>query len=674
MSSTATDSNTFYAGKSSALVMPNRYKDHPVEVKRNHVGVYILVHGVNDVGVSYPEMDIGLCAGLNERLDRVDLFPNDFRLPKEKEAVVTDPDAVFYQRVANDRTNSPVIHFHWGYRADEQAIAKEKVHGQVVDKHGNRLDARAAKMGGMFANATSNIPDMFGGHFKSGFFTWMTNSLAMDDAHNLLTCPDRKYMALAAKRLAALITQIRTIDRNETITLIAHSQGCLISLCAQAFLHEEGGGLGYADCLIMNHPPYGLHESFLDYASQSGQEQQTTEARVDTLVNLVKLITGNQHSLPAFTTLAPDQCKVGRTGSSWTPEAGKRMGRDTEDGRDENGYDNVGDSAKAVSFAERDNRGKVYLYFCPHDQTVGLANVQGIGTLGVPAQVDTQSVSKNGTRPEPKPMPVLSELGPRFLQRVWSWRSREGGPMHVGTAPGPYAPRKKGEAAYDGAGFFEALIRVSLNPDEVIHISGEALNPTYQPDLHHGEDSGAAKPVNEQLAAKAKGPGYVGQLSMDPIDAADAVVKGGIKGAARDEIQRKGAVTEQEKWDIARQHYQNEGISDNSYHSSIVGNREHHRWVTAMDVAIGQANCMDDPEWRELLLAMADWRTDWVREKGNMPKYAQLQAEVKTLVEATYQYYTDGIFPKLLDRYTPAKPPAPIVSKTRSDRQREQSA
>ncbi|MBA4709089.1 T6SS effector phospholipase Tle3 domain-containing protein [Aquitalea aquatica] len=656
MSSTATENNTFYAGKSSALLMPNRYKDHPVEVKRNHVGVYILVHGVNDVGVSYPEMDIGLCAGLNERLDRVDLFPNDFRLPKEKEAVVTDPDAVFYQRVANDRTNSPVIHFHWGYRAIKDDIAKKKVHGQVVDINGNRLDVRGAKMGGMFANATSNIPDMFGGHFKSGFFTWLTDKGVMDVAHSLKTCPDRQYMALAAKRLAALITQIRKIDRNETITLIAHSQGCLISLCAQAFLHSENSGVGYADCLIMNHPPYGLHESFIDYVSQSGHEQQTTEARVETLVNLVKLITDNKHSLPAFTTLAPDQCKVGRTGSSWTPETGKRMGRDTEDGRDENGYDNVGDSAKAVSFAERDNRGKVYLYFCPHDQTVGLANVQGIGTLGVPEAVNTQPAYKTGgARSEPTPAPVLSRLGAGFFQRVWTWR--RGTP--VGAPPGKYAPRANGEDAYDGVDFFPTLARVALKPGESVQVTGEALNPPFPPNLHHGEDSGAAKAINAKKEAESHGPRYAGVINMDPIDATDAIVKGGLAG--------KNSEKE------ALQHYQDEGTFDNSYHSSIVANREHHRWVTAMDVAIGQANCMDDPEWRELLMMIADWRSNFDQDKivPKLKKYDQLDNGVKAIVEATYTYYSGGEFPSGL---VPAKPPAPIVSKTRGDRQREQSA
>ncbi len=659
MSSTATDSNTFYAGKSSALLMPNRYKDHPVEVKRNHVGVYILVHGVNDVGVSFPAQDTGLCAGLNDRLGRGDLFPNDFRLPKEGDKVVKDPDAVYYQRVANPKTNSPVIHFHWGYRASKDDVSKKRKSGQVVDLYGNRLDERKAKMGGMFSNATSNIPDMFKGHYK-GQGSLLANAV-MDDAHIIATCPDRKYMALAAKRLAALITQIRTIDRNETITLIAHSQGCLISLCAQAFLKEDGGKLGYADCLIMNHPPYGLHEPLLEYAD-IGSEQQTTEARVQTLVNLVTLITGNPHPLPAFDTLVHTNPKsLGRTGPDWSTASSKRPAPKDSD-------------SSKLAFNERDNRGKVYLYFCPHDMTVGLLNVQGIGTLGVPDKLEvkkftsysadtptlpavlgagtsyspeTASVLSRKVNHPAKTLPVLSQLGNRFKQRVWTWRER-GQAGLVGGATGPVSLRKEGEPDWASGGF----ARVSIDVGESRQVTGELLNPPWKPNLHHGENSGAAAEPNRALSKKAKGPEYVGMQTIDPIDATDAVVKGGIGKAMNA--------------DYARQHYQDKGTFENSYHSSIVANPDHSRWVTAMDVAIGQAHCMDDPEWRELLLAIADWRTSIDQLKIKSPKYKLLDSSVRTLVEATNEYYWNGNFPSSL---VPTTPPKLVVSQTL--RQRE---
>lgn len=47
---------------------------------------------------------------------------------------------------------------------------------------------------------------------------------------------------------------------------------------------------------------------------------------------------------------------------------------------------------------------------------------------------------------------------------------------------------------------------------------------------------------------------------------------------------------------------------DNNYHSAVSHSPENHRWVTAMDVAIGQAVSLDDPDWRDLLIRMGDWK------------------------------------------------------------------
>ena len=54
--------------------------------------------------------------------------------------------------------------------------------------------------------------------------------------------------------------------------------------------------------------------------------------------------------------------------------------------------------------ADRDNRAKVYLYFCPEDMTVALNNVQGIGWQGVPdhqwgTQVKTHGASQTACSP-----------------------------------------------------------------------------------------------------------------------------------------------------------------------------------------------------------------------------------------------------------------------------------
>jgi pimeloyl-ACP methyl ester carboxylesterase len=77
------------------------------------------------------------------------------------------------------------------------------------------------------------------------------------------------YFVLAAQRLAALVSMIRDYDKNETVNIIAHSQGCLVSLLAQAFLMDQGRKP--ADTLILTHPPYALEPvHFEKYGREDG--------------------------------------------------------------------------------------------------------------------------------------------------------------------------------------------------------------------------------------------------------------------------------------------------------------------------------------------------------------------------------------------------------------------
>ncbi|WP_150673217.1 DUF3274 domain-containing protein, partial [Pseudomonas fluorescens] len=87
--------------------------------------------------------------------------------------------------------------------------------------------------------------------------------------------------------------------------------------------------------------------------------------------------------------------------------------------------------------------------------------------------------------------------------------------------------------------------------------------------------------------------------------------------------------------------------TDNSYHSAVLRSPENHRWVTAMDIAIGQARCLDDPVMREVLVAVADWKMDDERfdKVMKMEGWSRLSAGTKALVEASYLYYDQGKFP-----------------------------
>ncbi|WP_422416923.1 effector protein Tle3 domain-containing protein, partial [Pseudomonas sp. GZD-222] len=85
----------------------------------------------------------------------------------------------------------------------------------------------------------------------------------------------------------------------------------------------------------------------------------------------------------------------------------------------------------------------------------------------------------------------------------------------------------------------------------------------------------------------------------------------------------------------------------NSYHSAMLRSPENHRWVTAMDIAIGQAECLNDPAMREVLVAIADWKLDEDRYEKliKLPGWSRLDVKSQALVSASHWYYRLGEFP-----------------------------
>ncbi|MEO7495409.1 MAG: DUF3274 domain-containing protein [Massilia sp.] len=444
----------YTVGKDSSVLQSGRLADKKVNVRPNLPGNVIVIHGVNDVGTGFNAVESGLCEGLRARIGW-HYVPGEYRMPeaKDKNELQEDPDAVFFKRQIHDNTASPVIPFYWGFRETERQAGS--LRGQRIDRYGNRLDKDLSKGGGPFANATSSLPDMWAkGKSKAH---GLLDYAQKDATHPVLDNPGHLYMVLAAKRLAALISMIRDYDENEAVTLVAHSQGCMLSLLAQAFLLEDG--IRPADTLILNNPPYslvdeipmttnwvegtsGADEQMKEYGALNGR--QTMHARLQTLVNIVHGVVGKKHATPAFTALDDQRAHHGMVSGLWRASA------------------------------DRDNRGKVYLYFCPEDMTVALNNVQGIGWQGVPdfqhgkRVIETPEVKRDPeTRQQYKTgrtTPLLSDIvrqpmneltahnasGAGFYQRVFSAKKRpdpnSGKPVLIGqAAPHDFVLRAKGE-------------------------------------------------------------------------------------------------------------------------------------------------------------------------------------------------------------------------------------
>ncbi|KVA63919.1 DUF3274 domain-containing protein [Burkholderia cepacia] len=697
-------------GEKKAVTQSNLPKDShtPVDVEHRFPCTTILIHGVNDLGTDFGTVEGGLCEGLGDRLGRDDLVGAEYfhgRMANDPKKVTTadlmqNLDDVMYRRIENDKTRSPLIPFYWGVREDKTTLPKEKkdekVNGQYVDIFGNRLDSHRAKNGGFFANATTNIPDMFGTHFIGGWKTGALNAMQGDPTHPLYEAPDRHYMVLAAVRLATLIRQIRIINPDETVNIIAHSQGTMISLLAQAFLINGldpktcSVGDRPADTLILIDSPYSIEQETMERWTQSGDEQQTTYARAKTLANLTQLVAQAKHTQPSLDQLSAvdESGKVvrdnhGIAGPKWGPwpKATRLKGPKV-----------IGNAV--IAFAERDNRGKVYLYFSPEDLTVGLKGVNGMGSEGLPDSKDVTQ-AKAGAKKE-----SVRLLTPSFLQRIFTRRVRNGMPVLVGGHPGPFTIRTKGETAH-GSGWYDSQKRADIPEGTVRTINGEPLPPPFPPEMEGNVISGTeTKPLNSNEHEP-------GMQSIDQLDAEIALSTNSGDGALREVAQqvawpdfqigglvpdnrdvekvlnakkdsdsqcqvlqvrpvfppRDGQlmVRRTETLNEAKVRLMNEHSSPSSYHSAVMSGRRNHRCATAFDVAIGQGRAVDDPQWAKLLRAIADWRIDLgsIQNKYGKGKYSQLDPLTCKIVEANCQYYYDGTFPSDL---VPKTPPPQVVS------------
>lgn len=505
--------------RESTVLMPNRVRDKVIEVPRDTPGNIILVHGVNDVGMGYGAAEEGLCAGLQERLARY-FKPGEYKMPgqtdKDKDEVKIDPDAVFFKRQVQPDTDSPIIPFYWGFR-ELQDETRTK-HGQKTDRYGTRLDKDLSKGGGPFGNATSTLPDMW----NRGLSAFLDP--VGDPLRPIRTGPGRMYMVLAALRLAALITMIRKFEATDTVSIVAHSQGCLLSLLAQAYLMEKGERT--ADTLILTHPPYSLDEemgitmkgltlfqggsdtamSKSDYELINGR--QSVHARLQTLVNIVTGVAKSRATTPAFEKINESDCG-GMVAGCWQPNG------------------------------DRDNRGKVYLYFCPEDMTVALDNMRGIGWQGVPDYIQgTQSTYKAerqtgdwGYVPHARPKrwtpgavarKPMSELGASFFQRVFTAKRRvdprtwKPASVLVGQAPHDFALRVEGE---DDHAHVAATIR---GLRESLPIGTWPINPTDKPEVQRqGIRAINGEPLRSPCEAELRG----NQVDADKIPASSRLAK-----------------------------------------------------------------------------------------------------------------------------------------------------
>lgn len=440
--------------------------------------IVILIHGVNDIGEAFGNLDEKICEGLNKRLGRNDIKPNrwqwvqdtkdDFSPRIQMLTEWIDPDTKEKQK-----GNSPVIPFYWGYRPvdietyykEQQAYKTRLEKGNPeelpydaywieqetkelaelfefaklnCDHFGNWLDAAFRRNGGPFSDATTCIPDMYGPGLTSltNYMVKFGSSLGAKAYDN----PHRIYMVFAAYRLANLIKEIRNDKRlsQAPVNIVAHSQGTIITMLANMILAEDE--FLPADCVILAHSPYAFEPSYLEEQSKEwGMGVQTAAARQQTFINFVQKMKDGQE---LRTTKYNEPHLLIEKGVAFKAT----------------NSDQLTPSQQHYDFMDprycRDNFGKVYNYFSPNDQVVSLNSVQGMGWQGIPNH-------------------VFNRCGDNLRQRVFSHR------VTVGDDPNKFI-------CFRPSGSFEFAFPAYLDKNELKNRYIEMINK-YHVESEHFE-------------------------------------------------------------------------------------------------------------------------------------------------------------------------------------------
>jgi hypothetical protein len=605
--------------------------------------IVILVHGVNDVGEAYENQDKGLCLGLNTRLGRQDMHAHDWKV---QEFSISDTDgnittktcAVQEQTCIGVVNRSPIIPFYWGYKpvdhdtwkADQTRYKAElakkgndadlpydtyrefdatkiKNHdGENTDNLNNWLDPSSAKGGGTFANATTNIPDMFGPGGQ-GMIIEMVARLKSrggimsdeDWSHPIYQNPHRIYQAYAARRLADLILDIRRNPdtRYDTINVVAHSQGTIITMLANMWVDAEG--FDPADCVILNHSPYSMENRWME--NMLPGHQQSDAARQKTFAHFCQLMAKNSHYQMGNVPHTGDYTQKLTDSGCLSKNAHKTLWNDP--------------------LYSRNNFGMVYNYFCPNDQVVSMTPIQGFGWRGIPDE-----------------MKAKNQMGNNLYQRVFCrdyWVGDKTG-FHF-----EMPARKSGDSPNTGYSFKDVIINAPLLPTPFIFdLMGKSstgyTDKLGDNDKHIAKAAMKAERLVHSSIEVPNSPQFWNLFNRDNLKPGQMIeVKekypeweilhaevSGNRGEGQN-ITLTRRMTEKELKAAA------EIPSVYSQHSSIVASLKAPALSMAYDLAIGKCEAFEDQEFWDRLLLLADWR------RGELNPDEKVRA-----------YYQQGILPQ----------------------------
>ncbi|CAM2180327.1 DUF3274 domain-containing protein [Burkholderia latens] len=535
-------------------------------------GVIIFVHGVNSDGEWYDAAERALCDGLNDRLRRTDetaLIANTYTDEPAQDGGVRT-------RRIKKAGHSPVIRFYWGYRAEDRKegnwrIPLRNLRGTDLSAWGSP-DCTKEKGpwfwgGGPFQNGTNNLQQLWSeAGFKRHVLGFDMETLNTEADRQLQDAPPRSYYAHAAQRLADLIDRIREECPRDTVTVMSHSQGTMIAMAATALCKTRA-----PDALFLMNSPYALDDKITD-ALTCGAERPTAEARVNTFRNIANRIKADKR-LFTEAQLQQLQCGASEEMDFWRPDNQRKSG-----------------------VHERDNHGRLYVYFTPHDRVMGAVPLQSIGWQGTDDK-------------------LLAELGDTVKQRMLARSTPVGdapGVKKFGTLPptpdDKLVPGAKPTDFWNGnRAIFTPLMKLWAvpHPDKTVTINAEEVpQPVTAEEMRRFEDS-------------RKGVDEMGKWVPDPDDPNGGNYADPDYRYMRSIYQPTRTVTTEDIYTsrrTTRLETQDEMLvrldayrAEPPNHSTLPNQRAFMRRVAAYDLPVGFCDAYERPAFWNRLIKLADW-------------------------------------------------------------------
>lgn len=556
-------------------------------------GLIILVHGVNSTGEWYQNAEESLCDGLNTRLGLKDtpyelmsnIYSTDFI-----EEVNPTPSPLTRRKIIKNNERSPIIRFYWGYSSvdgeeDKYVIPLVNIEGEdyhQMKKQGLREDEIRKKGpyiwgGGPFQNGTNNLHSLWSNYGFDEDLAGIPGAKLQyfnEDKDRLLTsAPPRKYYSHAAKRLADLLDIVRDKYPNDTVSVISHSQGTMISLAA-ATLAKKG-----PDALFILNSPYAMHNSQLNEFSIPQQERISPDGRESTLSSIIEKIS---KQTPHLSSWGYEGLCVGKfyDGTSWKPEG-----------------ENI---INGGEIQERDNHGRTYIYFCPHDRVMGSLPLRSIGWQGLPND-------KKGN-----PHPLILKFKHNLYQRMLARNTPCGSDPDRHT---PFGTLPDGKPFWDDEGDkYQSSSNIYPNPPkwQTVFINAERVpEPITSNELSGFDQTRVGK---EHGSMQQDGWGEVNPKTGDKNDKTydnyinlypnqDVII--GYKELPSGYVQE---ITRKETFEEKNKRLRTY-VSQPTDHSTLPGSDKFMSRVVAYDLPIGYCDATWDKEFLSKLRYLADWTT-----------------------------------------------------------------